>query len=171
MIDEKLQNNSIAQETISLKHLPQLIAVLKRLPISPSANAYYNPVGGQFKKSVAARKFASEIELYKLKHFRSCEEINVVLDLAIKQGMCWGVDLMFCFAKHLLYTKKNEIKQRDLDNKIKGTIDGLVKIIGIDDKYISQIKVEKFQCKLLEDETCHAKIWITPPPRMEPEIL
>lgn len=74
------------------------------------------------------------------------EEILKVL----KQGYQLKPMLYFCFPREKLWTKQNEPKQIDVDNRIKSTIDGIANALKINDKHFWSSEYEKVECEDLE---------------------
>lgn len=126
----------------------ELVGILFKLPMPPTANKQLMPVRGRLIKTNAARVFDKQIAFYKLVNFKKIEELKGRMEALLKKGAVFRLEIYFCFPREKLFTKKNEMKMLDVDNRLKSCTDSFVKLIGIDDKHFVQTKIEKVLCKL-----------------------
>lgn len=82
---------------------------------------------------------------------------------AINNGSVLKVDIFLVVEHSRVYTKEGKVKQLDSDNFTKSCLDGLCKILGIDDKWIFSSSIEKVTCERKESECAIIKIQTTTP--------
>lgn len=137
----------------------ELIGILFKLPMPPTANKQLMPVRGRLIKTNAARVFDKQIAFYRLSQFRKLETLKLQMSALLQKEKClFSVHYYFCFPKDRLISKKNEIKMLDSTNRLKSTEDALSKLIEIDDKYFNQNRVEKV-ISSTEKEFVHIAIY------------
>lgn len=120
---------------------------LHRFPLPPTANRIVMPIRGRLIKTQEYRIYEKKIEIYKLRNFKICEQINREL----KDGLIF-IHRIFVFHIKRVFSKKNEFKSLDTTNRIKIADDMLSKCIGIDDKYFKCGSYEMAFCDSESDE-------------------
>lgn len=129
------------------------------MPMPPSINQQLMPAWAQrrFIKTKEAREFDSQFEAWMWENKSELKYASAsVRDLASK-GNILALDLNFYFPEDQLFTKKDTIKQLDLNNRMKSAIDAVSKAIGVDDsiffshlaqKMVSQDKLSHFSASI-----------------------
>ena len=120
----------------------------------------------RFMKSKEARVFDNQVRLFGIVNRVRLDQFTTALHIWIEGGWLLQVDCFFIFDKQKLLTKKGEVKQRDSNNYLKATLDGLVKCIAIDDKYFVSGFYEKLWKCSEKDDNVILKI---SPTMMRPE--
>jgi Holliday junction resolvase RusA-like endonuclease len=133
--------------------------ILKGFPIPPSINAQFIGSGrGQIIKSPAARLFDSHVQIYRIKNLRILNNIMVTAHNWVTSEGGLSIEVFYVLPKQEVYSKKSEVKQKDQNNFLKSTLDGLAKIIEIDDKFFFNNTCEKLTCNLESDRQAIIKI-------------
>lgn len=125
---------------------------IEGFPLPPTANKQLFISRGRFIKSSLAREFDKRVEFFRFKNSKQLFEANLILQIWMTEGFLINVDTYFVSHESKLLTKKGEIKSRDSNNFLKSSLDGLVKTIGIDDKYFVSGFYEKILCKSLNED-------------------
>lgn len=127
----------------------------------PTTNKQLTVSRGRIIKSSLARQFDYELNTYLTRNLKTMREINRDLMRYVSGGMMIRVDTYFCFDHTDLITKDNRPKVIDTNNRIKSTIDGVSKGIGIDDRYFTQGFAEKV-IKWKSSDVNHCIIMLEP---------
>lgn len=125
--------------------------ILKNFPLGPSSNSIYASVNGRFIKSNEARKYSNLVDIYKLRKFKQIEEFQS----KITNDDIFRVDTHFIFQKNRILNKtkaKSKYKKLDTSNRLKSTLDGLSKILEIDDSRFFTGVYTKNYCENQQDE-------------------
>lgn len=131
----------------------QYMMTFNLLPTSVNSNMKTTK-GGRVYKSGEAKKITKQVkymidEIYP--HVK--ESINERFD---PKRHCFSVE--FYFYTRDFYTKKKEVshKSGDVDNRVKNIQDDVFKAIGIDDRYVTELRA----CKLPADELDQTIVFI-----------
>ncbi len=139
-------------------------------PIPPSINAQFSSVNGRMIKSRDARMFDAQVALYIQKNRKRLQQITECLKPHIEDGRALRVDCFVGFHVERLFTKSKSAgswaKTLDANNRLKASIDGLVKCLDIDDKYIFAGNCEKVACNTVYDEQIMFCISVMEPRRL-----
>lgn len=146
--------------------------IIPDFPLPPSANTHLVPARGRLIKSSTHRDYAKQCEIWRLANLtfvreasQALNEIKVALEKH-KKVFALQVDCYFVFEHKRLFTVHNKVQQLDCNNRIKPVLDGLVKVLGIDDKHYFSGASEKISAQSKHDE--RTVIRITP---MSPRTL
>lgn len=127
--------------------------IITRIPLPPSVNGLYASVRGRQIKSQEGRIYDQKIEMFKLRNFRTLQEIT-----KLYEGKLLKVDRYFVLEKKRVFCKDGSIKKLDCTNFIKACDDGLARLIMIDDKYFKSGNCELVWCEKQTDEQVIIKI-------------
>ena len=132
----------------------------------PSANKQLASVRGRQIKTAHARRFDEKIEALKLMRRAEWVTIQKTLTPFLKDHVI-RVDQYFVFHKDRIFTKTKQardwVHQLDHLNYNKASEDGLVKCIGIDDKFFFSGHKEKVWCELPTQEQIIFRLSLTKP--------
>jgi Holliday junction resolvase RusA-like endonuclease len=126
--------------------------VLKGLPIPPSVNQMLAPVRGRLIKTSIGRDYEKRCQLFALTHSKEIEGMAALARSWVENGSTVRVDVYFIFKKERIFSKKNEPKKLDVDNRLKPCLDQLSNMLKIDDKYFFAGWREKLWTLSLEKE-------------------
>lgn len=135
-------------------------------PLPPSANKQLASVRGRHIKTAVARRFDEKI--MHLKSMRQAEWTTIEKSFRpfLKDHVI-RVDQYFVFHKDRIFTKTKQAKdwvhQLDHLNFNKASEDGLVKCIGIDDKFFFSGHKEKVWCEDPKQEQIIFRLSLTKP--------
>jgi Holliday junction resolvase RusA-like endonuclease len=126
--------------------------ILKNFPLGPSSNSIYACVNGRFIKSLEARKYSASVDIYKLRKYHAIQ--NFISQ--ISNDDIFQIDTHFVFQKNRILNKsknsKSKYKKLDTANRLKSALDGLSKILDIDDsRFFSGIYTKNY-CENQADE-------------------
>jgi Holliday junction resolvase RusA-like endonuclease len=111
---------------------------LTRFPLPPSENerlAHRRGQGSMFNSKVW-KQFLNTVDMYQLQNQLRLEALSGELKKSLAQGFVLSVDCYFVFySDRVFYKPSMKVKQLDPDNRLKGALDGLARILDIDDKY------------------------------------
>lgn len=118
---------------------------LNNIPMSPSANRLLMPMRGRLISTPQKRTWEKQVQLYRAKHILELNRINFFLKKYISstEVPALRVDAFHCFPQKKLFTKQGHPKKIDANNRLKGTLDAVSNLIGIDDKYFFNGNCEK----------------------------
>lgn len=146
---------------------------ITNFPMPPSANEHLFAVKGRLVKSQKHRDFKRVCELWYLQNRRSIDPIRSKLmemknaarargsDLALK------VDAYIAVDRSRVFTGTGKCEQIDANNFLKPLLDGLVVVIGIDDKHFFAGNCEKVTTSSKELECSVVRITPTRPRTLE----
>lgn len=138
-------------------------------PMPPSANKQLQP-GSYLKKGrrvtrLMKTRFATdfdlEVEVFQRRHWNS---INLVLPKIhewVNNGHIMAMDLDFLFPYKQLISLEGEIKKVDGHNRMKATIDGASRILGVDDKFFLTHEVKTMVDRLYSVGSVNIRIMPT----------
>jgi len=134
---------------------------LYKLPVPPTGNHQLQPVkmGGYLRliKSKQARAYEKLVMRWGIANKKDLPTIRDVSTSWVNSGLRLRVDLCFHFPRSSLYTKKNEVKKMDVNNRIKSMVDVVSEMIAVDDRHFFSHFVEKVETP--EDEAyCTATV-------------
>lgn len=129
------------------------------MPMPPSINQQLMPSWAQkrFIKTKEAREFDSQFEAWMWSNKSDLKYTAASVRALAAQGCILALDLNYYFPEEQLFTKKDTIKQLDLNNRMKSAIDAVSKAIGVDDsiffshhaqKLVSQDKQSHFSASI-----------------------
>lgn len=110
------------------------------------------------RRSVELEAFYEKCYLFKAQNRANFDIIINQVNNWISSGKVLKLDITLIVEQSRIFTQKGIPKQFDSDNRIKGSSDGLSKILGIDDKYIFSVSIEKVSCDRKESECAIIKI-------------
>lgn len=120
--------------------------ILQKLPMPPTVNAGHTVSRNRIIKTNVSRAFDRQIDVWFIKNGHKVKRMREEMDEAIKKGFQLKVICYFCFPHENLWTKKNEVKQLDVNNRLKPMCDAITRIISIDDRHFWAHEEEKVEC-------------------------
>lgn len=123
--------------------------LIKNFPLPPSVNnslasVVINRSVRQIKTS-AGRAFDAKVQEYILKNKHHLDMIAAEIKVSMDLGYQLKIMCYYCFNKSDLWTKDKRVKRLDTNNRIKATLDGVSKAIGIDDRHFFAEEHEKIE--------------------------
>jgi hypothetical protein len=118
----------------------------------PTINKQLLFANRRFIKSKEARDFDAAVQIYKsnnIKEAVACYRKYFALVELGRLVICADTDFIFPYDK--VFTKQNQPKIIDANNRIKSCLDGVANLIGIDDKYFFEGNYRKLSCKNLTE--------------------
>jgi Holliday junction resolvase RusA-like endonuclease len=139
----------------------QRFVKILNMPLPPSVNQAYNPFKGRMIKDKNLRGYESSAEQAMIRSGMA-PQLKLIKPLIcpLPSDIC-AVEINFKFQYSRLFCKTadkktgrklGDVKSCDLDNRLKGKIDFLKKIIGFDDSHFFEIIARKVPVMNLEDE-------------------
>lgn len=122
---------------------------LHNLPFQPTMNHRMIPMRGRLILSPEHRNFKSILERYLHKEY-------LILNGEYLLGKKLRVWIHYIGPRNEWFTKKNQIKKKDVENRHKALIDGVFKFLGLDDSQIFEIEIKK----VVGGEELAASMWI-----------
>jgi Holliday junction resolvase RusA-like endonuclease len=109
------------------------------------------------------RAYKDTIDLYKLQHAMRFDRLSVVLKSQLAKGFVLSVECFFVFhVEQLITLPKNgtvgKVQSNDADNRLKGCLDGLAKVLDLDDKYFFAVHSEKILTRDRAEECAMVRI-------------
>lgn len=141
-----------------------LMAVVGRQSTNKKGKKYYK---GRMVKTAHHRKYIEQCLLWSR---QNQESLNKVISCLLKHkkeiessGRVFAlrVDAYFVFHVERIITEHNKSHALDVDNRLKPCLDGLKKVLGIDDKYFYASNCEKVVTPLKEEECTMIRIELT----------
>jgi hypothetical protein len=138
---------------------PKLEFWLDKFPLCPSVNNQLRVSGQGMFKTKEARNFDQQVMTYRLMNIHRVNSLEMSMKQLLSDGFVFRVDCYFIFEKSKLFSKKKEVKTIDAQNRCKATIDALVKLVEVDDKYFFAGDAEKlFTTNVVEANTTIIRI-------------
>lgn len=142
---------------------------INRLPLPPSTNNLYetgarkvlkiNKNGKRYEGFKTSRRRSDELVHFQaqMKSFANInyERINLIkiqINNWIEQGFVIRMDSFVAFEYSRVWSLQGKPKQIDSDNRIKSLQDCIADMLGIDDKHIFIVNMEKITCEFKLDE-------------------
>ncbi len=146
---------------------------LANLPIPPSVNSSLIPTaikkfsqrtgkqyyGGYMRSSDEMRIYKDLMKIYHSRHREGLKKIGETLTRAVELGWVLQVDSFVAFHESRVYSHPNKkILQIDANNRAKAILDGVVKLVGIDDAVFFRGDCEKVTTASKESECVMVRI-------------
>lgn len=128
-----------------------MIYEIKGLPMPPTINGRLMPSRGRLIKSPEIRQFDQMIMIYGARAQKHLKEISEALKSEIQTGKVLQIEFEFYFPREKLIGKAGQPKQRDVDSRIKSSLDAVAKLIDIDDKYVFHLHAYKVPANVNEE--------------------
>jgi len=142
---------------------------ITNFPVPPSTNDLYETTGravikvnkqGKKYYGVKTSRYGSkELQHYKAQcksfynlNHKALDEIAIKIKSWISQGYVIRMDSFVAFEYSRVWSKENQPKQIDADNRRKALQDSICEILGIDDKFVFSGIMEKVTCE--NEEQC-----------------
>ena len=110
------------------------------------------------RRSVDLESFYERCYLFKAQNRANFEIIIKQVNEWLSGGKVLKLDIDVLVEKSRVFTVQGVPKQFDADNRAKAVLDGLSKILGIDDKYVFSVSIEKVTCSQKDMECAQIKI-------------
>lgn len=113
--------------------------LILEIPMPPTSNNIYVPVGGRLIKSREARNYEDLIVRTRLKYCRKIDEfkresiVDFFKEKSEFNNELFQVDTYFIFPKKKFFTKDNTLRKFDHWNRQKQVYDSVAKLIDYDD--------------------------------------
>ena len=108
----------------------------KNLPWPPTMNHRMIPFRGRLILSPDHRAYKKLLDLHLHQNF-------LVSNAACLIGKKLKVEIQYVGPREEWFTKKGEIKKKDVENRHKALIDGIFKFLELDDSQIFEINIKK----------------------------
>lgn len=145
--------------------------VINNFPFPPSVNEMYESHIKYIKtksgkkiaktyrrRSIELESFYERCYLFKARNRINFEIITKQVNDWLSNGKVLKLDIEVLVEKSRVFTVQGVPKQFDADNRAKAVLDGLSKILGIDDKYVFSVSIEKVTCSQKDMECAQIKI-------------
>lgn len=109
---------------------------LAGLPFPPTMNHRMIPMRGRLILSPDHRAYKKLLELYLHRKFLLADAEN------LKEKIL-KVEVQYVGPRESWFTKKNEIKKKDVENRHKALLDGIFSFLDLDDSQIFEITIKK----------------------------
>lgn len=122
---------------------------LHNLPFPPTMNHRMMPIRGRLILSPEHRNFKGILD-------RHLHKRHMTLNADHFKGKKLRVWIHYVGPRNEWFTKKDQIKKKDVENRHKALIDGVFKFLGLDDSQIFEIEIKK----VVGGDELSASIWI-----------
>lgn len=144
--------------------------IINDFPIPPSDNALKKPVqryakGGHqkvlsFVDTPEYLAYKNEINFFCHRFSSFLKESQELMQSWLDGGSALGIEIDYKLCHSTIFTKKDTVKKWDVANRIKGLMDGLTRVTGIDDR--NYFKVTSTKQTQLDGLKEHASLRIYP---------
>lgn len=143
-----------------------------KFPLSPSVNDSLMPIpmkkmkkdgstymGAGFTSTAVMKQFKVLVQLYKNRHAEDLKPLKKQLKGWVDEGYVLQIDCFFVFHDDRVFSTPNKkVLRIDANNRLKGQLDAVSTVVGIDDSYFFSGNCEKVTSSKKEDECAIIKI-------------